>query len=157
MRVLNCIGRTCLLVVICSFYLLGIPAYTTWSRLERVGRLEVLRNYDESVDLVSGKILSPARTAKALVGLQALDISRYSMELYIRASVDENYHVTDLSVWESVPPPTALRVSNVSEIQAPIWLDATIAVEPVSVLYLVCNSKSFKRLFTIFIGENYVR
>lgn len=132
-----------------QFYLLGIPAYTTWSRLEKVGRIETLRDYDESVDLVSGKILSPARTAKALIGLQALDISRYSMELFIRESVDVDYPVTDLSVWESVSLPPALRVSSVSEIQVPIWLDAIIAVEPLGILYLICNSKSFKRLFTI--------
>lgn len=149
MRVLNYIGRICVLVAVCSFYLLGIPAYTTWSRLEKVGRIETLRDYDESVDLVSGKILSPARTAKALLGLQALDISRYSMELFIRESVDVDYPVTDLSVWESVPLPPALRVSSVSEIQVPTWLDAIIAVEPLGILYLICNSKSFKRLFTI--------
>lgn len=149
MRVLNYIGRICVLVDVCSFYLLGIPAYTTWSRLEKVGRIETLRDYDESVDLVSGKILSPARTAKALIGLQALDISRYSMELYTHESVDADYPVTDLSVWESVPLPTALQISNISEIQVPIWLDAVIAVEPLGILYLICNSKSFKRLFTI--------
>lgn len=95
MRVLNYIGRICVLVDVCSFYLLGIPTYTTWSRLEKVGRIETLRDYDESVDLVSSKILSPARTAKALIGLQALDISRYSMELYMHESVDADYPVTD--------------------------------------------------------------
>ena len=31
----------------------------------------------------------------------------------------------------------------------PIWLDAIIAVEPSGILYLICNSKSFKQLFTI--------
>lgn len=117
--------------------------------LNYIGRIETLRDYDESVDLVSGKILSSARTAKALIGLQALDISRYSMELFIRESVDVDYPVTDLSVWESVPLPPALRVSSVSEIQVHIWLDAIIAVEPLGILYLICNSKSFKRLFTI--------
>lgn len=79
--------------------------------LNYIGRIETLRDYDESVDV--------------------------------------DYPVTDLSVWESVPLPPALRVSSVSEIQVPIWLDAIIVVEPLGILYLICNSKSFKRLFTI--------